>query len=468
MLKNKECASFCLPFLVILSILNNMEAWDKFLILLESDLGAATVLKWLHPLKIIRFDACNLYLEASDSFQINWFEEHIRPKILSSLFNNNKKRIKVHLSLSKRDSEGLKPLEKKKDTPVQSARELTFDALDPHYCFEEYIELESSPLPFKILSSLDAKQTPPFNPIYIYGDSGRGKTHLLVAVTHHLQKQGLRALYARAETFTEHVVAAIRAGEMSSFRQAYRNVDALLVDDVQVFARKSATQEEFFHTFNTLHLAGKQIILAANCAPQELPNIEPRLISRFEWGIVLPLSSPTEEEMVEMLNKKANAMNFPLSQKLITYLLETFTTTKSLIRALQALILRTHLDETTHHFPAATITIPQAKALLNDLTIEEEKNKLTAQKIIQHVCEYYGLLPPDLLGKAQSRDRVLPRQIAMYFCRQELKLPFVKVGELFSKDHSTVMSSVKIVQTALDNGVRDIIDPLEAIRKRFQ
>lgn len=446
-----------------------MEAWDKFLVQLEADLGAATVLKWLHPLKIIRFDACNLYLEANDSFQINWFEEHIRPKVLASLYNNNKKRIKVHLTLSKKEAEGVKSPEKKKNFSTQNVREITFDALDPHYCFEEYIELSNTPLPLiKILSALDGKQLPTYNPIFIFGESGRGKTHLLVAAAHHLQKQGLRVLYARAETFTEHVVAAIRAGEMSSFRQAYRNVDALLIDDVQVFARKAATQEEFFHTFNTLHLAGKQIILAADCAPQELPNIEPRLVSRFEWGIVLPLGTPTEEELIQMLNKKAKAMNFPLSQKLTTYLLETFSSTKSLIRGLQALILRTHLDESSHLFPASTITVSQAKVLLNDLTVEEEKNKLTPQKIIQHVCEYFGLLPADLLGKAQSRDRVVPRQIAMYFCRHELKLPFVKVGELFSKDHSTVMSSVKLVQTAVQNGQRDFLEPLEAIRKRLQ
>lgn len=448
-------------------ILNVMEAWDKFLIQLESDLGAATVLKWLHPLKIVRFDACNLYLEATDSFQISWFEEHIRPRVLSSLYNNNKKRIKVHLSFRKKEGE-MDERESKKEHIQPSTRELTFDALDPHYCFEEYIESENSPLPFKILSSLDGKHKPNYNPIYLYGDSGRGKTHLLVAVAHHLKKQGLNVLYARAETFTEHVVAAIRAGEMSSFRQAYRKVDALLIDDVQVFARKAATQEEFFHTFNTLHLAGKQIILSADCAPQELPNVEPRLISRFEWGIVLPLSQLTESELIEMLHKKAKAMNFPLSNTMTTFLLETFTTnTKSLVRALQALILRTHLDESSHYFPTPTLSVPQATVLLNDLIVDESKNKLTPQKIIQQVCEYFGLLPADLLGKAQSRDRVLPRQIAMYFCRQELKLPFVKVGELFSKDHSTVMSSVKLVQNAINSGLRDIIDPLEAIRKRF-
>lgn len=445
-----------------------MEAWDKFLKHLESDLGAATVLKWLHPLKIIRFDACNLYLEAKDSFQINWFEEHIRPKVLSSLYNNNKKRIKVHLSLTKSDNDSSKEQGKKKDPPSSLHQELSFDALDPHYNFEEYVEPENSQLPHRILATLQANEAPAFNPIYLYGESGRGKTHLLMAAASHLQKQGLKVIYVRAETFTEHVVGAIRAGEMSAFRQAYRSADALIVDDVQVFARKAATQEEFFHTFNTLHLAGKQIIIGANCTPQELQNIEPRLISRFEWGIVLSLGPLSKEELALMLEKKAKALNYPLSSHLVAFLLENFASgTKSLTRALQALILRSHLDESQHLFPTSSISAVQAAALLNDLLTEEHKNKLTPEKIIQQVSEHFGLLPDDLLAKNQSRDRVLPRQIAMYFCRQELKLPFLKVGEIFSKDHSTVMSSVKIIKNGLENGQRDIIEPFEAIRKRL-
>lgn len=442
-----------------------MEAWDKFLKHLEADLGAATVLKWLHPLKIIRFDACNLYLEAKDSFQINWFEEHIRPRVLSSLYNNNKKRIKVHLTLAKIEDESRKENKRKEAPPPR--QEFSFDALDPHFCFDEYIEASESPLPLRLLSNLDGKESPAFNPIYLYGDSGRGKTHLLMAAAHHLLKQGLKVIYVRAETFTEHVVAAIRAGEMSSFRQAYRSADALIVDDVQIFARKAATQEEFFHTFNTLHLAGKQIIIGSNCAPQELANIEPRLISRFEWGIVLHLPPLNQTELIAMLERKAKALQYKLSPQLITFLLENFTGTKTLIRALQALILRSHLDESHHHFPKSTISIPQATALLNDLLTEEQKNKLTPEKIIHQVSDHFGLRPDELLAKAQSRDRVLPRQIAMYFCRQELKLPFIKVGEIFSKDHSTVMSSVKLVQKGLENHERDFLEPYEAIRKRL-
>lgn len=446
-----------------------MEAWENFLKHQEEELGTATVLKWLRPLKLLHFDACNLYLEAKDSFQVNWFEEHIRPKVLSSLYNNNKKRIKVHLTISKNSPEpnlnGKGRASNQENTQPQKC-ELTFDTIDPDCSFENFVEPSNNLLPIKLCSSLNAKPPITFNPIYIYGDAGSGKTHLLMATAIHLQKQGLKVIYVRADTFTEHVVSAIRSGEMKDFRQAYRSADVLIVDDVQVFARKAATQEEFFHTFNTLHLAVKQIILAANCAPQELTNIEPRLISRFEWGISIPLGNLSQTELITMLEKKAQAFHFPLSKNLSTFLLDTFKSgTKSLTRALQALILRTHLDKTSPH---AAISVAQAKTLLNDLIIDEQKIALTPTKIIHLVCEHFGIRPEDLLEKSQSRDRVLPRQIAMYFCRKDLQMPFVKIGELFSKDHSTVMSSVKLIQTGINNSQRDVIDPLESIRKRFR
>lgn len=450
-----------------------MEAWENFLKHQEEELGVATVQRWLRPLKLLHFDACNLYLEAKDTFQVNWFEEHIRPKILSTLFNNNKKRIKVHLTISKNAPENAgrnligKGRNSNQENTQQQKYDLTFDTIDPNFSFENFIELSSNPLPVRLCSSLDGKNLT-FNPIYIYGDAGAGKTHLLMATALHLQKQGLKVIYARADTFTEHFVSAIRSGEMKDFRQAYRSADALFVDDVQVFARKTATQEEFFHTFNTLHLAGKQIILAANCAPQGLTNIEPRLISRFEWGISIPLGNLTQPETIEMLEKKATSLHFPLTKNLMNFLLDTFKNgTKSLTRALQALILRTHLDEAGYAKPHAPISLQQAKTLLNDLILEEQKNILTPVKIIQHVCDHFGIRPEDLLEKSQSRDRVLPRQIAMYFCRKELQMPFLRIGELFSKDHSTVMSSVKLVQKAFDNSNREVTDPLESIRKRL-
>lgn len=444
-----------------------MQAWENFLKLQETVLGVDTVNKWLRPLQILKFDACNLYLLAKDSFQITWFEEHIREKANTLLFNNNHKKIKVHLSLGQ--FRATTKTSKTKETEDKTPKfVLSYDTLDPHCTFSNYVLTESNELPLKLLSNItqaDSSKTElgSFNPIFLYGPTGTGKTHLLMATANALRERGLKVIYVRAETFTEHVVTAIRASEMSQFRNAYRNIDALLIDDVQVFSRKGATQEEFFHTFNTLHLSGKQIILSSNTSPAELQLIEPRLISRFEWGVVLPLELPLKKELQVLLQKKSEAMNFQLHQKVMDFLLENFLSTKSLNRALEALILRSHMNPTPHR-----ITVLAAKSLLEDLLNEEMKNSITSSKIIHTVAEFYGIKSEDILGKAQSRDCALPRQIAMHLCRIQLKLPFMKIGEIFSRDHSTVMTSVKLVEKGIEEDVPEIAHPVSAILKKLK
>ncbi len=450
-----------------------MQAWEKFLLHQEKELGLETVSKWLKPLKVINFDACNLFLEAEDRFQILWFEEHIRKKVLAEFKNNNSKSIRIHLNLP--ESKRFQKNSKQKPVEVVSRLSIQYEELNPLCTFQNYALSDENLLLYKLLCGIAGvdEQTGQlikqatlelgaFNPVYINGISGSGKTHLLQAVTHALRNHGLKAIYASAETFTDHVVTAIRASEMSHFRQAYRNVDVLIIDDVHILSRKGATQEEFFHTFNALHLEGKQIILSSNVPPAELRLIEPRLVSRFEWGIVLPLAMHTTNDLKAILNKKAEAFNYYLHPKLIEFLLETFTSNcKYLVRALEALILRTHDT-------GKMMTVPVAKQILADLIAEEEQNTLTPQKILKTVAEQFGIKPEDILGKAQNRDSVLPRQIAMHLCRSELKMPFVKIGDIFSKDHSTVMSSVKIIQKALDSDRTEITSHWYSIFKKIK
>lgn len=462
-----------------------MQAWDKFLRQQEAELGAETIKKWLRPLQIVRFDACNLYLKATDSFQVLWFEEHMRKKVHGFLFNNNNKRIRVHIAT---DEEGftktVKPPvnseNKVSSTPSPAKFSITFDAIDPNCTFEYYLSSQRDPLPGKVLFQAtgydeNLKRVTPlnpevvtFNPIYLCGPSGTGKTHLLMASAKAFREQGYSVIYVRAETFTEHVVAAIRGGEMRAFRQAYRNADILIIDDVHILSRKWATQEELFHTFNTLHLSGKQIILSANCSPRELPYMEPRLMSRFEWGIVLPIASLQKDELRNILLIKGKALNFLLNTKVVEFLLETFpSNSKALTRAFEALILRAHLNKNSKITPSQ-LTVPYVKLQLEDLIKVEEKTALTPDRIIQEVTAFFGVRPEDILGKAQTRDCALPRHMAMHFCRIQLKIPFMKIADIFSKNHSTVMSSVKLVQKGLDENNPEIVTPYHHILRKLK
>jgi chromosomal replication initiator protein len=314
----------------------------------------------------------------------------------------------------------------------------------------------------------DSRENSVVSPIYLHGEAGAGKTHLLTATAHELNRLGYRVVYARAQLFADHVVAAIRAGEMRAFREAYRNCDVLIIDDVHVLSRKAATQEEFFHTFNTLHVAGKMIILSANCPPGELQHIEPRLVSRFEWGIVLSLDHPSKETKAQILTAKARAYDLVLHPKVSDFLIETFQTTHSLTRAIEALVLRSHLKPQSSLSATAQLTIASAKQLLNDLIAVEEEAAMTPDEIIHCVAEHFGVLPEDILGKAKTRDSVLPRQIAMHLCRTQLEIPFLRIGALFGRDHSTVMSSVKLIQKGIESDDNEIGVAHRAILRKMR
>jgi chromosomal replication initiator protein len=463
-----------------------MQAWEQFLTQIEVEYGQETTQRWLRTLKVLRYDACNIYLEAQDSFQVLWFEEHIRPKV-SHLVNNNQKQIKVHLSLPelvptaprKRKTTSGKPA-----SPPENTFQIYFDELDPSCSLDDFLVSEDNKVAYKVLEELcsrlvDSKvqamssfspKAPPvlrdfLNPIYLYGQPGSGKTHLLMAVAQKLRRVGYKAVYARSELFTEHVVKAIRSGEMSHFRKTYRNADVLLIDDVQVFGKKNATQEEFFHTFNTLHTEGKQIILSSNVPPQSLQFIEPRLISRFEWGIVLPLTPPHKKDIAKILEQKALSYQYPISARTLEFLAESFATNpKSAVKALEALMLRSHLNKSGQK---AHLPLNAVKGLLSDL-IEKEKTKaLSTTRIIESVAEHYSLPLEELVGKSQSRECVLPRQLAMYLCRELLKTPYMTIGDQFGRDHSTVMSAIRQVQKQMALPGNDLAQTSSTIQRKL-
>lgn len=423
-----------------------MQAWEQFLLYLERELGSEAVQRWVRPLKVARFDAGNLYLETPDTFQLAWFEEHVRPFLKEKFVNpNTEKPIRLHFLSSTPSPTS------SKEAASSSSFSIEADPLDESLTLSQYIPFSDPCIPLKLLSELITGSSP-FNPIYLYGPKNSGKTHLLMGVTNALKRNGKRVFYVRAETFTEHVVQAIRLGIMQDFRKIYRDIDVLVVDDIHTFSKKNATQEEFFHTFNTLHTLGRLVLLSSQVPPSQLREIEPRLISRFEWGIVLNLE---KADPAQILKKKAALWKVPLTQDLLDYLLEQFG--RDPLMALQALALRFQNKGTS------LLNLDLAKRLLRDLWEEEQKNAMTPDKIIKAVAAHYGIKGEDLIGKSQLREVVIPRQVAMYLCRHQLKLAFQKIGEIFERDHSTVMASIKRIQKGIEDKEKDLVETLSAL-----
>jgi len=454
-----------------------MQAWENFIADQEKVIGKETSDKWLRTLKVIDFDACNLYLEANDSFQILWFEEHVRAKARSELLNNNHRPIKVHISLGTTSSTSeTEKKRKKEESFAKFPFQFSQDPLEKWATLDHFIPGQANLLLLRFLQSLIEPEplegplpsSSSFNPLFIYGSSGLGKTHLLMGIAHHFREKGENALFVGADTFTEHVVNAIRSGEMQAFRKAYRHVDALIVDDIHIFSRKSATQEEFFHTFNALHTSGKQIILSSHLAPQQLEDIEPRLISRFEWGLSLHLEKLSQEELKQVLRQRCKIMDFPLQESVFSFLLEHFgNNQKNMLRALDALILREHLNALKKK-PTTVLDLSTAQEHLAKLLEEEKKRAITPDRIIASVANFYGIRSEDILGKSQTQECSLPRQLAMYLCRTELKLPFIKIGQIFSRDHSTVMTGVKQIQKSAKEHHQEIAGALSEIQRRLE
>ena len=442
-----------------------MQAWEEFIQRLEEDIGAKTVSKWLRTLKVVDFDACNLYLEAPDALHILWFEEHIRKRALATLRNKNHRPIKVHLTSASGDSLQKR---KRKTTPSPPHEPpprftLSSDPIDPQATFETFITTKENEYPLKFLEKIaQREQLGAFNPLYLSGEKSSGKSHLLNALCHTLRNAGLNVHFASAQSFTEHLITAIRQSKMENFRTSYREVDILILDDVHVLARRIATQEELFHTFNALHSTGKQIILSSHLSPSQLEEIEPRLISRFEWGLILEIKPLNQENREELINQRAQRAKFQITDDVSPFFVATFPTTRALLIAFDALLLRAE-DKMIH-----TVDLNQTRILIADLIASSKKKETTPDHIIASVASYYDVEKSDILGKGQTKEYSLPRQVSMYFCRNELKMPFKQIGRIFSRDHSTVMSSIRQIQKRIETQEKEICTSVIEVHKKIK
>ena len=421
-----------------------MKLWEAFLDQLEDELGKETVNTWLRPLKVAGFDAGNIYLDSPDAFQIQWFKEHVAEKAKERLALASGRPIKVHLRTHQKT---------KKVVPQETIPDFPPDSLDPDALIENLIINDES-LAHKVISQLITGEIElsAFNPITICGPEGSGKTHLLMAVAHALTDKKLAVRYVTGETFTRQVVRAFRFGGIVPFRNCYRSLDVLLVDDIDFLSRKWATQEELFHTFNALHTEGKQIIVASRALPTSLEDVEQRLVSRFEWGINAPTTPP---DLQVLATAHLARHDLVPDENLIDFLVTTFPQVKSLLKAITALALRLHVS--------CPINAEMAQNTLRDLIKAEKKVPLTPELIIKAVARQFDLSEKEILGKGRKQEFAVARQVAMYLCRNRLKMPFTHIGRFFTRDHSTVMSSVKLVERDLEKEKGSFAAPLEQI-----
>jgi chromosomal replication initiator protein len=413
-----------------------MREWEQFLSFLEQELGSSVVKEWVRPLKIIRFDARNLYLKEDDPIKLAWFEEHVRPLLKKGFVNQNHRPIKVHLESPR----------EKKNTPIDSPISFLESPIEPECDLSNFITAPGNLMAYKLI------QDSPFNPLFIYGPKGSGKTHLLMGAALKFKKEKKRVFFVHTNAFTDHVVQAIRTGSMSEFRKIYRNIDILILDDIDKLGSRAATQEEFFHTFNTLQTLGKQIILSSRTAPSKLVDIESRLISRFEWGIAAHLETI---DIKEIIDQKAKILQLPLTAQYTDFFATKFP--KEPIKALQAFAMRL---TTTNKLPP----LDAAEKLLKDLLEKERQLAVTPEIITKAMSDHFGIKMEDLLGKSQTHEFAMPRKIAMYMCREGLQMSFQGIGKFFKRDHSTVMSSVKQIKKQIDANNSEILEALGSLK----
>ena len=308
--------------------------------------------------------------------------------------------------------------------------------LNPHYLFETFVIGSSNRFAHAAAVAVAEAPAKAYNPLFIYGDSGLGKTHLLHAIGHYAQNlyPSVRVRYVNSEEFTNDFINSISEGKAGAFQRRYREVDVLLIDDIQFLQGKEQTMEEFFHTFNTLHNANKQVVITSDLPPKQLNGFEDRMRSRFEWGLITDVQPPDLETRIAILRKKAGGEKMQAPPEVLEFIASKISTN---IRELEGALIRVTAFASLNR---QQVDLSLAEIVLKDLITDDQTTEITATQVIGQTAAYFGLSIDDLCGSSRSRVLVTARQIAMYLCRELTDLSLPKIGQAFGgRDHTTVM-----------------------------
>ena len=429
--------------------LNNL--MNKAKDLLKDEVNKISFDTWIKTLELIGIEG-NTYLLAVTS---NVHKDSINSRYYDLILNTFKyiteTECKIELVVTKNNSNQSEPTV---NDPIDAISGYSSSSLNPKYTFDTFVVGNSNRFAHAAALAVAEAPATSYNPLFLYGGVGLGKTHLMHAIGNAIIKKNnsSKVLYVTSEKFTNHLINAIRDNKTEEFRNTYRNVDVLLIDDIQFIAGKERIQEEFFHTFNTLHESGKQIIISSDRPPKEMKLLEDRLKSRFEWGLIADISNPDYETRLAILRKKAQSDNISIDDMILSNIA---TKIDSNIRELEGVLNKMIAKSSLTHTP---LTIEMAEKAINDII--SQKEKIVSPDYIQEVvAKYFNLNPKDLKSSKRSNDLAYPRQIAMYLCRDIAQMQLARIGDSFGKrDHTTVMHACRKIENEIkENGNTKLI-----------
>jgi chromosomal replication initiator protein len=427
--------------------------WNQTATNLEKVISPQNYINWIQPIQYSHADDSSVVVSVPTQFFKEWLEDNYLDLINSALSITAEKNLSIAVTV-KADELVPLPLENQiseaaaqkpcKDVkPIQTDRDCA--PLNPRYTFDQFVSGSGNQFAHAAAMAVANNPAITYNPLFIYGGVGLGKSHLLHAVGHQMltQKPETRVCYCSAEKFMHEMVNCIRLNKMEEFRERYRSVDVLLIDDIQFIAGRERTQVEFFHTFNSLYESHKQIVITSDKFPREMPNLEERLRSRFEWGLIADIQPPDVETKIAILKKKAELNRIVLPDEVAYFLASSDTRN---IRELEGMLIRLGAYSSLQHIP---ITLVMAKNNLKDILVDKRKD-ITVELIQKNVADHFGLKVADLKSDKRLKTFVQARQVAVWLCRDLTSASYPDIGNKFGgKDHSTVIHSAKKIDRLL-------------------
>lgn len=413
---------------------------------LELTLSKANFTTWFRNTCISSFDNGRAVISVPNTFTKAWLEKKYHDSIVKALKHVTSNTIReAAYRVEMRPTSATEPITNASSAPSFRNEESQAQpdcsgsedvGLNPKYQFDTFIVGKGNELAHAAALAVATTPGEAYNPLFVYGIAGIGKTHLLQAIGHHVAKTRSDAVvcYITCERFTNEFIQAVRGGRINEFKDRYRNVDVLLVDDIQFISGKQGTQEEFFHTFNALHQLNKQIVLSSDRSPKDIQSLESRLLSRFEWGMIADISNPDFETRIAILESKCAQKSYPLSPEILRTIAGTV---KSNVRELEGALNKIIAY---HQFKNIQPTMETVQTLLQSFVPTVPRRNITPRRLLEIVVLYFDISMDDILGKSRERRLAFPRQIAMYLLREDAKCSYPAIGaQVGDRDHTTAM-----------------------------